>query len=285
MTIAFLNGEYLPLTEARISPMDRGFLFGDGIYEVIPAYQGHFVGFSDHMRRMRDGLAALQINDPYPEAEWRDLCQQLLARNDGDDFGLYLQVSRGAAAQRQHRYPEEITPTVFAYVFPIAQPGAGDPTAVKCWSVASVADRRWQRCQIKSVALLGNVMHLMEGVAVDAEEVLLFNESDELTEAAACNVFIVQGDHVLTPALDHQKLPGVTRRLLLDMMHQAGGWTVSETVVTRAMVDTADEIWLTSSTKEVAPVTQRDGHPVGDGLPGPVWSRAQQLFAQHRFDY
>src|SRR5210317_311859 len=98
MTVAFLNGEYLPLSEAKISPMDRGFLFGDGIYEVIPAYHGRFVGFSAHMRRMRDGLAALQITDPYQEHAWRDLCQELLARNDGDDFGLYLQVSRGPAA-------------------------------------------------------------------------------------------------------------------------------------------------------------------------------------------
>lgn len=285
MTIALLNGAFMPLAEARISPMDRGFLFGDGIYEVIPSYGGKMVGFDRHIERLNDGLAAIGLHNPLSQEQWLDTLSELLAKNGRGSLALYLQVTRGVVAQRAHKFPDDPQPTVFAYTFAIGDPPTGDPLTAKGFSVATGEDLRWQRCHIKSVALLGNVLHMMEGVNRGADEILLFNNNSELTEAAACNVFIVSGTTVATPILDNQKLPGITRNMLLDIMRAHGPWTVEERVITRDEVMDADEVWLTSSTKEIAPVITIDGDAVGNGAPGPVWSKAQALFAQHRFAY
>lgn len=285
MTQAMLNGELVALDAARISPMDRGFLFGDGIYEVIPSYGGRMVGFSAHMDRLASGLTALSIPNPHGSDAWRGMLEQVIAANGAGNLGVYLQVTRGVVSKRQHRFPESPTPTVFAFAFTIPNPSDGASGSATRVRVTSTRDLRWKRCHIKSTALLGNVLHMMEGVDAGADEVLLFNEHDELTEAAACNVFVVKGDRVATPDLDHQKLPGITRNLLVDMMRRAGDWSIEERAVTRAEVNGADEIWLTSSTKEISPVVSLDGRIVGDGEPGPFWSRAQALFHRHRFDY
>lgn len=285
MTIALLNGKLLPLEEARISPMDRGFLFGDGIYEVIPSYGGRMVGFDRHMDRLDKGLSAIGIANPKSREQWEESLNELLSRNGNGDLGLYLQVTRGAAEVRAHRFPDGVTPTLFAYPFPIQAPGDGDPASVKCFEVVTGNDLRWRRCHIKSTALLGNVLHMMEGVSEGADEILLFNEHDELTEASACNVFIVNQGKVMTPGLDREKLPGITRNMLLAMMRDDNNWSVEERPISRDEVRAADEVWLTSSTKEVAPVIRIDGRPVGTGIPGPLWSAAQALFSRQRFNY
>lgn len=282
MTIAYLNGMFLPLEQARISPMDRGFLFGDGIYEVIPWYNGRPVGFQRHMQRLEQGLAAISLENPLTIEAWRTLFNELTEKNDGEYQGVYLQVTRGAAAVRNHRFPTDCEPTIFAYTFTVNAPSDGDPDHATCYQVATATDRRWKRCDIKSVALLGNVLHMMEGVDAGADEIILFNEQEELTEAAACNVFIVHNGTVVTPSLDIEKLPGITRNMLVDIL-RAEGWNVEERAVTRAEVMAADELWLTSSTKEIAPVIAIDGYSVNDGKPGPVWTAAQSLFARHRF--
>lgn len=285
MTIAWINDQWLPLSEARISPMDRGFLFGDGIYEVIPSYGGKMVGFNRHMQRLQDGLDAIALANPLDAKIWHQQLTRLIQENGEGDLGIYLQVTRGVAEKRQHKFPEKTTPTIFAYTFDIPATSDGSLESARGITVATGTDRRWQRCHIKSVALLGNVLHMMEGVDSGADEILLFNDNDELTEAAACNVFIVKQGTIKTPALDTQKLPGITRNLLLDMFKSEIDWQVTEGVVTRAEVFSADEIWLTSSTKEIAPVISIDGIPVSHGKPGPVWSKAQQLFHKLRFDY
>lgn len=285
MTIALLNGEYTPLEQARISPMDRGFLFGDGIYEVIPSYGGRMVGFDRHMQRLTDGLKAIGMDNPMSAHAWLTTLTELLERNGSGPMGIYLQVTRGVAPQRAHRFPAEVIPTLFAYPFTIEAPSNGDISSARSFSAVTGRDQRWRRCHIKSVALLGNVLHQMEGVNAGADEILLFNERDELTEASACNVFVVIDGEVATPELDSQKLPGITRNMLVDMMRDAGDWRIAERPVTREEVLAADEIWLTSSTKEIGAITMLDGHAVGSGNVGPVWSRAQALFAQHRFDY
>jgi D-alanine transaminase len=285
LTIAWINDQWLPLSEARISPMDRGFLFGDGIYEVIPSYGGKMVGFDWHMQRLQNGLDAIAIPNPLAIKTWYQQLTRLIQDNGAGNLGVYLQVTRGVVEKRQHKFPDVVTPTIFAYTFEIPETSDGNIATAKTFTVSTASDRRWQRCHIKSTALLGNVLHMMEGVDAGADEVLLFNDNDELTEAAACNVFIVKGGEVFTPLLDTQKLPGITRNLLLDMFKVDGNWRVTEGVVTKAAVLAADEVWLTSSTKEVAPVISIDGQPVADGRPGPIWSRAQQLFNQHRFDY
>ena len=284
-TIAFLNGDLMPLDAARISPMDRGFLFGDGIYEVIPSYNGRFVGFSRHMDRLREGLTAIGIANPHCDTDWQHILKDLIQQNGAGDLAIYLQVTRGVVEQRAHRFPDDVTPTVFAYTFAIDAPLAGDPNATPCFHVTTGQDQRWKRCHIKSIALLGNVLHMMEGVDKGADEILLFNDEDELTEAAACNVFTVNNGIIATPVLDQQKLGGITRNMLIDMIRGETNWSLSEARLSREHLLVADEVWLTSSTKEIAPVITVDGHAVGDGRPGPVWSKAQALFDQHRFHY
>ena len=285
MAIALLNNAILPLTEARISPMDRGFLFGDGIYEVIPSYAGRMVGFDRHMDRLNQGLDAIGIPRPMTNEDWASSLGQLIEENGAGNLAIYLQVTRGVHAKRAHRFPEQVTPTVFAYTFEINAPNDGDPASASTFSVATGQDLRWKRCNIKSVALLGNVLHMQEGIDSGADEILLFNDRDELTEAAACNVFVVRDAVVATPALDHEKLPGITRNMLVDMMRDSAEWQLQERSIRKAEVLSADELWLTSSTKEIAPIVAINGQKVGDGAPGPYWQRAQHLFAQNRFNY
>ena len=282
MTTAYLNGQMCPLEDARVSPMDRGFLFGDGIYEVIPSYGGQLVGLQRHLERLDNGLSAIHLANPHTASEWQGLFTALIEANGAGNLGVYLQVTRGVSMTRAHRFPENTPATVFAYTFEIPEPSDGDPSNATTYRVVTVNDRRWRRCDIKSVALLGNVLHMMEGVHAGADEVLLFNDEEELTEAAACNVFAVQNGEVVTPPLDSQKLPGVTRNMLVDIL-RAEGWPVLEQPLRRDAILTSDEVWLTSSIKEVAPVVAVDDHPIGGGIPGPLWSRAQATFAKHRF--
>jgi D-alanine transaminase len=285
MSTVFLNGEYLPMSEARISPMDRGFLFGDGIYEVVPSYGGKLVGFGPHMDRMQEGLDALQIQHRVDHAWWREIAGQLSARNGGGNLGLYFHVSRGADDRRNHAYPDNVPPTLYAFAFEIPPPPAADKAAATCYRVSTEEDLRWRRCNIKSTALLGNVMHYQFGHSKGHNETLLYNQAGELTEAAACNVFVVKNGVVATPPLDHQKLPGITRLLLLDMLRRHSDIPAQERVVLRSELADADEVWITSSSKEIAPVVEIDGRPVGDGEVGDIWLAAQTLFAAHRYDY
>lgn len=285
MSIVYLNGDYLPMSEARISPMDRGFLFGDGIYEVVPSYAGKLVGFGPHMQRMQQGLDAIEIKLRVDETQWRGIAEELMTRNGRGNLGIYFHVSRGADMRRNHAYPENIAPTVYGFAFEIPPAPVADKAAADCYRVSTAEDLRWRRCNIKSTALLGNVMHYQHGHSRGHGETILYNEAGELTEAAACNVFVVKDGAVATPELDHQKLPGITRLMLLDILRQHSDIPVQERVVTMAEVYAADEVWLTSSSKEVAPVIAIDGKPVGNGAVGDVWLAAETLFAQHRYDY
>ena len=285
MTTAYLNGEYMPLEEARISPMDRGFLFGDGIYEVIPSYGGRMVGFGPHMDRMNNGLGLLEIDPGLSEEQWRDLCQNLLEKNGAGNLGVYLHVTRGADKKRDHAYPVGIKPTIFGYAFEIAPAPIPEKDKVKPYTCSTTTDLRWDRCNIKSISLLGNVMHYQYGKSRGDGEVFLFNGNDELTECGACNAYIVKDGVVITPPLDNQILPGITRYMLLDVLRKDGSIPVEERVVTREEVFNADEVWLTSSSKEVAPVIKLDGKPVGDGEIGDVWEKAAKLLSAAKFNY
>lgn len=285
MGVAFLNGTYLPLEDARISPMDRGFLFGDGIYEVVPSYGGRMVGFGPHIDRMKDGLAAIDIDLSWDDSQWQEVCEHLMEENGSGNLGLYLHVSRGADIKRFHAYPEGVEPTVFAFTFEIPPAPLADRATASTYTVSTALDLRWKRCNIKSTALLGNVMHFNQGYEGGNNETILYNDAGEITEASACNVFVVKHGKVATPDTDHQILPGITRLLLLDILRADGGIPVEERIVTMDELRHADEVWLTSSTKEVAPVVMIDGAPVGDGEPGDVWERAQALFSEHKYNY
>jgi D-alanine transaminase len=285
MSTAFLNGEYIPLEEARISPMDRGFLFGDGIYEVIPSYGGRMVGFGPHIDRMNNGLEAIHIALDWEEAQWREVCERLMAENGSGDLGIYLHVSRGADVKRFHAYPDGVEPTVFGFTFEAPPSPVADRSTTKPYTVSTALDLRWRRCNIKSTALLGNVIHFNQGYEGGENETILYNDEGEITEASACNVFVVKDGAVATPDTDHQILPGITRQLLLQILRADSSIPVEERVVTLDELQHADEVWLTSSTKEVAPVVLLDGAPVGHGEPGEVWERAQALFSEYKYDY
>tara|TARA_R110002110_G_scaffold406421_1_gene626448 strand:+ start:275998 stop:276855 length:858 start_codon:yes stop_codon:yes gene_type:complete len=285
MSIVYLNGAFMPMEEARISPMDRGFLFGDGIYEVVPSYDGKLVGFAPHMQRMQDGLDAIEIQLNVDVDEWREVAQQLIERNGGGNLGIYYHVSRGADTRRHHAYPDGLTPTFYAFAFEIPPAPVADKAAATAYRVSTAEDLRWKRCNIKSTALLGNVMHYQHGHSRGHNETLLYNQNGELTEAAACNVYVIKHGIVSTPLLDHQKLPGITRLMLLDILRRDGSIPVQERVVLRDELDSADEVWISSSSKEIAPVIEIDGKPVGDGKIGDVWLAAQTLYSRHKFDF
>jgi D-alanine transaminase len=285
MSIVYLNGDYMPMEEARISPMDRGFLFGDGIYEVVPSYNGKLVGFGPHMDRMQEGLDAIEIQLHVDHQAWRYIASELIERNGGGNLGIYFHVSRGADSKRHHAYPENIAPTIYAFAFesppaPIPQKDAATP-----YTVATAEDLRWKRCNIKSTALLGNVMHYQHGHALGHSETLLYNQDGELTEAAACNLYVIKNGIVATPLLDHQKLPGITRLMLLEILRKDGSIAVQERVVKLDELERADEVWISSSSKEIAPVIGIDGKPVGDGVVGDTWLAAQTLYSAHKFDF
>jgi D-alanine transaminase len=275
----------MPMEEATISPMDRGFLFGDGIYEVVPSYGGKLVGFAPHMERMQDGLDAIEIQLRVDHEQWRAIADELIARNGGGNLGIYFHVSRGADTQRHHAYPEGITPTLYAFAFDIPPAPVADKSAATAYTVTTAEDLRWKRCNIKSTALLGNVMHYQQSYAQGHNETLLYNQQGELTEAAACNVYVIKHGIVATPLLDHQKLPGITRQMLLEILRRDGSIAIQERVVTLDELAVADEVWISSSSKDIAPVIEIDGRPVGDGRIGDLWLAAQTLYSTHKFDF
>ena len=285
MNIAFLNGTYLPLDEARISPMDRGFLFGDGVYEVVPSYAGKMVGFAPHIERINNGLTAIGIDLGWSENDWSDLCAQLIEKNGAGNLGIYIQVSRGADSKRFHGFPENVTPTVFAFAFNIAPPPVADKALAKKYTASTARDLRWERCQIKSTALLGNVLHFQQGQDQGNDETLLFNAENQLTEASSCNAYIIKDGVVITPPLDNQLLPGITRHILLDILRRDGIIPVEERIVTMNEVLNADEVWITSSSKEIGAVVEIDGEPVGNGQVGDIWLKAQTLYSASKYNY
>jgi D-alanine transaminase len=283
MSIAYLNGSYMPIEEAKISPLDRGFLFGDGIYEVVPSYGGEMVGFGPHIARMQDGLSAIEIKLGWDEAKWRELCDTICEKNGNGNLGIYLHVTRGADNKRHHPYPDGIEPTVFAFTFEIPQPPAADRNTIKPYTCSTGVDKRWDRCHIKSISLLGNVMHFQQGHEKGDGEILLYNANNELTECGACNAYVVKDGVVATPALDNQILPGITRQIALKVLRDDGTIPVQERVVTMDEVWDADEVWISSSSKELVPVVKLDGKPVGDGKAGPVWEAAAKLYKAGKF--
>ena len=285
MNIAYLNGQFLPIEQAKISPLDRGFLFGDGVYEVVPSYEGKLVGFLPHLQRMNKGLEAIGISTGWSENQWLDLCLKLIQQNGAGNLGIYLQISRGTYDTRAHRFPDKVNPTIFAFCFEIPPAPVADKSLAKTYTVSTARDIRWDRRDIKSTSLLGNVLHYQQGVEQGNQETLLFNDRNELTEASSCNAFIVKNGSVITPPLDHQKLPGITRQILIDILRNDGNISVEERTVTMDEVAEADEVWITSSSREIAPVIAIDSVPVGDGQVGDVWLAAQTLFSANRFNY
>lgn len=274
MSIVYLNGEYLPQADARISPMDRGFLYADGVYEVIPAYAGRLFTLDAHLDRLQRSLDAIQLKSPYSRERWRDLLNTLLTRNGGGERYVYLQVTRGSYASRDHAFPKVVTPTVFAFVGNLpSREQLLDPGGI---AAATVPDLRWQRCDIKSIALLGNV--LARQAAIDAgSDDAIFIRDGQASEGAASNLFLVKSGLVITPPKSHLLLHGITRDQVLALLRSLG-IPCEERAIAASELAGADEIWLTSTTREVRPVTRIDGKPVGSGRAGPLWWQVMQAF-------
>lgn len=277
--IAYLNGEFLPLAEVSISPLDRGFLFADGIYEVIPVYHGRLFRLAEHLRRLQGSLAAIQVHSGLERDDWETLLTGLVERNGGGQLAIYLQVTRGAPPLRDHNFPAAGTP---ATIFAMATPLKPLPESLYQQGISAItcADIRWGACHIKSIALLANVLARQQAVAQGATDAILVRDG-YLTEAAASNVFLVCAGALLTPRKDRRILPGITRELILELA-TANAIPCEEQDLPATRLAEADEIWLSSSTKEIIPVTTLDGRPVGAGVPGPLWRRMTALYQDYK---
>jgi D-alanine transaminase len=273
---AYVNGTFVPVAEAKVSVLDRGFLFADGVYEVIPAYGGKPFALREHLARLARSLKELQITDPHDEAGWSALAHQLIAHNGGGDCIVYFQVTRGAPAKRGHAFPTGVAPTVVGLCNPL--PAPGELALRDGVGAITRPDIRWGRCDIKSVALLPNILATQAAGEHACNEAILHRDG-RVTEGASSNVWAVLGKGVVTPPKGPEILSGITRDVLLDALRTARV-PVQERRLTLAELRSADEIWLTSSTREVLPVTKLDNEPVGSRKPGPMWKKAYALFQE-----
>ncbi len=277
MSTVFLNGNFMPVEEARVPVLDRGFIFGDGVYELIPVYSRVPFRMDEHLARLERSLAAVRIRNPYGWDEWRDIILQLVAKQPFEDQGVYFQVTRGVA-KRDHAFPKDSVPTVFIMSNPLVNP----PQELVDRGAAAVtaADDRWRRCDIKSISLIGNCLLRQVSAEVGAAETILFREGT-LTEASASNVFVVRDGVILSPPKSNLILPGITYDVIVEIA-QAAGLPLEFRDIDEAEVRGAEEIWVTSSSKEVLAIVTLDGKPVAGGKPGPVFRRVHALYQEFK---
>ena len=282
-TPCYLNGDFSTLRDAKISVLDRGFIFGDGVYEVVPAYAGKLFRFEQHMARLGRSLAELRVTNPLTPDQWREIAHKLIAdyaqstgtaTENGNQL-IYIQVTRGVA-MRDHPMPAGLSPTVFIMVNPLRLPSdAQREQGVAC---VSAGDFRWEKAHIKSTSLLGSVFSRQISVDAGALETVMFR-GDALSEAAASNVWVVKDGKVMGPPKDNRVLEGIRYGLMEEMCHTLG-LAFELRPLFRAEVLTADELLLSSATKEILPITLLDGQPVGSGKPGNVFARLYAAYQQ-----
>lgn len=274
MNTVYLNGEFLSAEEAKVSVFDRGFLFGDSVYEVIPFYQGIGFRLQEHIDRLAHSLRAVRITN---NQDWQSLLQALVEKNGGGNLSVYLQVTRGNAGARSHAYSDDLAPTVFACCTEIKniwQAGADEITPLKA---IVTEDLRWHRCDIKSTCLLPNILVLQQARDEGVDEAL-FSRDEKLTEGSACNLFLVKRGVLYTPKRSSEILGGITRELVLALADEHGiQYQEIDIDYTRLVV--ADEVWVSSSTRGIIPVTEVDGQQIGNGEKGPLWTRMFELFS------
>jgi len=275
--MVFLNGRFLPLEEAKVPVLDRGFIFGDGVYELVPVYSRVAFRLDEHLARLERSLAETRIRNPYARAQWREIIYRLVDAQPFEDQGIYFQVTRGVA-KRDHAFPRDAEPTVFAMSNPLVTPPR--ETVQKGAAAVSAQDNRWLRCDIKSISLIGNCLLRQLSAEADAAETILFRDLN-LTEASSSNVFVVKRGVILSPPKSSLILPGITYDVVLELARGAG-LPLELREVTEAEVRSADEIWVTSSSKEVLPIVSLDAAAVGDGRPGPVFARMYQLYQEFK---
>jgi D-alanine transaminase len=273
----YLNGKFLPIEEAAVPVLDRGFIFGDGVYEMIPVYSRHAFRLQEHIRRLEQSLAALRIENPHTEAEWQSLLLALIEKNESEDQSLYLQVTRGPAP-RDHAFPPTSVPTVFMMSNPLIV--STREQYEHGIAAISTRDIRWDRCDIKAISLLPNVLMRQMAVDAGAVEAVMFRDGI-LTEGAASNILAVEAGIILAPPKDQHMLPGITYDLILELA-EANGIPVEIDYFEEARIRASDELWITSSTKEVLAIVTLDGQPIGNGQPGPMFRRMYQLYQDYK---
>ncbi len=266
-SVVYLNGDYVRLADAKISVLDRGFIFGDGIYDVVPAYNGKPFRMDGHLARLERSLAAIDIKVGLGRGDWEQIVSDLIQRSGLADCMVYIQVTRGVA-KRDHGFPKNATPTVFCMVSPFVRPnGAAREQGL---SVVSIPDVRWLRCEIKSVSLLGNVLAKQHAVDAGVDEVVQFRDG-YLSEGASCNIWVVKDGVLLAPPRSNLILEGI-RYGLLEELAAGAGIQFNARPISQQEVENADELMLSSATREVLPITSYNGKPVGTGKPGKVYS-------------
>ena len=284
--IVYLNGSYLPVEEATISVMDRGFLFGDGIYEVIPIFGGKLLRADEHLDRLQNSLNRISLSNPFDKNGWLEIFSSLIEKNSGEDRAIYLQISRGAYVKRDLAIQKKplvsdsptVHPTVFSMVLQVTPPDIDVVSAGI--SVVTVDDFRWNACDIKSTSLVANVMLKQQAGDANVEDAILI-KNGLVTEGTASNVFLVKNNVLLTPPIGKQLLPGITRDLVIEIAKN-NAIVVEERDIQQAELATADEIWMTSSTREIAPVIKLNGEIVGSGAAGEMWKRMIDLYQQYK---
>ena len=270
--LIYLNGDYLPLHEARIPVLDRGFLFGDGVYEVIPVYGGQAFRLTAHLARLQHSLDHIKLHNPLAPEAWAQMVDELVRRNQeqlGLDQQIYLQVTRGQDRGRQHNFPLRPKPTVFAMAEALQLP----PASQRAQGIAAItaSDNRWLRCDIKTTSLMANSLLRQQAIDAGCAEAVLLRDG-LLTEGAASSIFVVRRGELLAPAPGHQLLPGITYEVILELARQHG-LPFQQRDISEAEVRSADELWLASSSKELLPIVILDDRPVGHGRPGPLYAR------------
>jgi len=278
MSQVYLNGDYLPLEQAKISVLDRGFLFGDGAYEMIPAYGGRLLRMQEHFQRLQNSLDAIRLENPLSNKQWQEIIEKLLNDNPnnggGDDKAIYLQVTRGVAAKRDHGFPQQIQQTVFVMVNELKPVNKENLRAGV--SAITLDDIRWKACNIKSISLLGNILLRQQAHDNNAAEAILINDG-LVTEGAASNVFAVIDNVLVTAPSGKRLLPGITRDLILELAAE-NNIVFEERDYTEDELLNASEIWFSSSTKEILPVVELNGKPVANGESGPIWEKMIDIY-------
>ena len=276
----YLNGAFLAPEAARVSAFDRGFIFGDGVYEVIPVFGGRLFRLPHHLARLDNSLHEIRLANPLKAGAWQALFERLVQEQGGGELSIYLQITRGVAP-RDHAFPPNVTPTVFAYAAPLKYPPAEEIT--RGIAAITAPDIRWSRCDIKAIALLPNALLRQQAIDAGAVETILLRDG-HMTEGAASNIFVIRAGRLVTPPKGPFILPGITRDLVLELA-QAHGIPHAEQPVTETELRAADELWMTSSTKEILPITRLDGKPVGNGKPGPLHARLLALYRDYKRDF
>jgi len=274
----YLNGQFLPLAEAKVSVLDRGFVFGDGVYELVPVYSGKPFRLDADLRRLQFSLDGIRLANPHSVGEWRERILQLIAQQDFADQSVYIQVTRGTPAEgqplRDHAFPSNVSPTVFMFAQPLVTATPAQKAAGVC--AVSAVDNRWLRCNIKAISLLANLLLRQQAVDADCAETVMLRDGF-LTEGAASNIFVVKDGVLRAPPPSSLMLTGITYDVVLEL---AAAHDIPHEVraITEAEVRGADELWMPSSTKEIMAIVALDGVPVGAGVPGPLARRMDALY-------